>query len=195
MEEQRRHMSETALVVAARTGDRDAASELLLRQWGWLKGLLYSILRDWEAVDDTLQDVCVKVLEKIGGLREPERFRPWLAAVARNVAYTAGRSATRRQMASWEEAQANGQDPGGGREASEEVSRQEEIGRLEEAIGKLPEKYAQTLLLRHMQDLSYAQIGEILEVPVTTVQIRLVRARRMLQEYLSGRPVHKVPRT
>jgi RNA polymerase sigma-70 factor (ECF subfamily) len=187
---------EAALVVAARRGDRAAAQELLGRQWGWLKGLLYSILRNWEGVDEALQEVCVKVLEKMGTLREPERFRPWLARVARNVAYTQGRAAARRPGVSLEDLRASGAEPAAGGEAVlETLGRQELAGRVEEALGRLPEKYAEVFLLKYAQDLSYADIAEILEITVTTVQIRLVRARRMLQDHLAGRPVNKVPRT
>jgi len=49
--------------------------------------------------------------------------------------------------------------------------------------------------MKYVDDLSYNQISEILNIPVTTVQIRLVRARRMILNHLTGKPNDKVPRT
>ncbi len=46
----------------------------------------------------------------------------------------------------------------------------------------LPPEYREPLLLRCVQSLTYQQIGEILDLPVTTVETRLARARRMLRE-------------
>lgn len=50
-----------------------------------------------------------------------------------------------------------------------------------EALLALPEMYREVLLLRHQEELSYEQIAEVLEVPVTTVETRIHRARKMLQ--------------
>ena len=78
--------NEVTLVCAARQGDREALQLLLGRNWPWLKGLAYSIVGDANDVDDVLQDICVRVIAKIDTLREPERFRPWLAVLARRLA-------------------------------------------------------------------------------------------------------------
>lgn len=48
------------------------------------------------------------------------------------------------------------------------------------AAHALPDKYREVLFLQHSRSLSYKEIAAILEVPLTTVQIRLVRARRMI---------------
>ncbi|UCE48290.1 MAG: hypothetical protein JSW47_22155, partial [Phycisphaerales bacterium] len=54
--------NESALVCAARRGDRDALQLLLTRNWAWLKSLVYSIIGDADAIDDVLQDICVRVI-------------------------------------------------------------------------------------------------------------------------------------
>ena len=59
-------LNESALVCAARQGDRQALQKLLETHWRWLKGLLYSILGNADDVDEALQSVCVLVLGKIG---------------------------------------------------------------------------------------------------------------------------------
>jgi len=56
----------------------------------------------------------------------------------------------------------------------------------------LPEKYRQVFMLAYAGDLTYGNIAEILDIPITTVQIRLVRARRMLYDKVAGRKRNKV---
>jgi RNA polymerase sigma-70 factor (ECF subfamily) len=53
-------------------------------------------------------------------------------------------------------------------------------------IAKLPPKYGAVLALRHVQDLSYEEIAEVLRVPIGTVKTHLFRARAILKERLSG---------
>jgi RNA polymerase sigma-70 factor (ECF subfamily) len=54
------------------------------------------------------------------------------------------------------------------------------------AMNELPVEFREILTLRHQQDLSYKEIGEILEIPIGTVMSRLARARIKLKEYLSA---------
>ena len=50
-------------------------------------------------------------------------------------------------------------------------------------------------MLKYTEDMSYAQISEIMDIPVTTVQIRLTRARRMVYNKVMGIKSDKIPRT
>ena len=65
---------ESALVCAARRGDKEALQVLLNRHWAWLKGLVYGVLADSRDLDDVLQEVCLRVITRIHTVRDPERF-------------------------------------------------------------------------------------------------------------------------
>lgn len=189
------HQNESALVSAARDGDRQALTTLLERHWSWLKALTYSILGSAHDVDDAMQELCVLVIDRIGTLREPERFRAWLATVARRNSF-----AFIRQMRT-EPARACNSfdrtalilDPKNDPVGEAEKSEHQEL--FLNAMAELPNKYREAFILRHYNEMSYSDIADSLNLPVTTVQIRLVRARRMLANSLLGRPNHKVPRT
>lgn len=186
--------NESALACLARDGNREALARLLENNWAWLKGLAYNIIASPEAVEDILQNVCVLCLEKISTLREPERFKPWLATVARNAAlgYRQKRSKEPSQLG--ELSAVHRLDPS--REnIVDRLGEKEQAQQVLDALKKLPEKYREVFILKHIKEMSYADIGEIIESPITTVQIRLVRSRRMLYNYLTGKPNAKVPRT
>jgi len=194
MRSSRPKRNESALVCAARQGDRQALQKLLETHWRWLKGLLYSILGNPDDVDEALQSVCVLLLDKIGTLKDPESFKPWLAAVARNLALTRRQRRSRKPLA-LDELSAIRETADPQQNVVEEITRQETHQQILQAIELLPEKYREVFVMKYMQDMSYAEIGEILNLPLTTVQMRLVRARRMIQNRLTGKPVDKVPRT
>ena len=186
--------NESALASRARKGDTDALVSLLQANWSWLKGLIYNILQDGEAVEEVLQNICLLTLNKIGTLREPELFKGWLATVARNAALSY-RQQHRRQPMQLDEQLAARQleaDQGG---LVDQLGQKEQYQQLLGAMKQLPEKYREVVILKHLEEMSYAGISEILDIPITTVQIRLVRARRMIYNRLTGKPSDKVPRT
>jgi len=183
--------NESALVCAAQRRDKEALQRLLTHNWLWLKGLVYSIINDANEIDDVLQDICVKVISKIDSLREPERFRPWLAILAKRQALRHRQQKSRRPIPLTEEI-AMLQPDEKARQVLEKIEQKEQCRQILEAVKLLPEKYRQVFMLAYAGDLTYGNIAEILDIPVTTVQIRLVRARRMVYDKVTGGKSSKV---
>ena len=164
---------------------------MLTRNWSWLRGLAYSIVGDADEVNDVLQDVCVRVIEKIDSVRQPERFRPWLAVLARRQALRHRQKRAQRpgplsgELAEFE-------CDGKAAQFADGLERTEQCDRILQAVRSLPEKYREVFMLQYSSDLTYGQIAEILDIPVTTVQIRLVRARAMIRDQVVGKERNKV---
>jgi RNA polymerase sigma-70 factor, ECF subfamily len=194
MSDSKKPMNESAWVSQAVKGDAQAVQWLLEKNWKWLKGLLYNILRNNDGVDDTLQNICLIVLEKIHTLRQPERFKPWLTSVARHAAL-AYLQKNNRNPININDLLDQQSSPNAPRDVAETLARREQHNLVLDALADLPEKYREVFMLKYVDDMSYARIAEILDLPATTVQIRLVRARRMIYNRLQGLPVDKVPRT
>jgi RNA polymerase sigma-70 factor (ECF subfamily) len=183
--------NELALVCAARQGDKDALRLLLTRNWTWLRGLVYGVLADRRDLDDVLQDVCLRVITKIHTLREPERFRAWLAILARREALKYYRRRSQQNFVA--DGVVATEPPRTFEEMPPEAAEKKELcERILEAARRLPVKYREVFMLAHTGDLTYAEMAEILDVPVTTMQIRLVRARRMIQNQVQGTAAYKV---
>jgi RNA polymerase sigma-70 factor (ECF subfamily) len=187
----KKRQNESALVCLAQRGDKDALQQLFIRNWTWLKGLVYSVVGQADQIDDVLQDVCVRVRKKIDSLREPERFRPWLAVLARREALKSRQRRAKQPMQLQDEfAELTGDQKA--RQSYESMEQKELYGQIIGAIRLLPEKYRQVFMLQHSGDLTYGQIAEILDIPITTVQIRLVRARRMIYNTVTNKDSKKV---
>lgn len=183
--------NESALVCAARCGDRQAIQRLLKHNWPWLKSLVYGIVRQADDVDDVLQDICVKVIGKIGTIRDPESFRPWLACLARREAIGYHRQRVRQGGLIEALDRQRAQGPAG-RENGQALEQAEQLEEVLRAVRQLPDKYREVFLLQYSQDLSYRDLAEILDVPMSTIAIRLVRARRMILDTVAKQDKQRI---
>jgi len=149
----------------------------------WVAAVLLAHMPREAELDDLLQEVAVSVVQRIGELKDPGRFRWWLRTVAVNAARSAGRKASvrRRTMRPLGAGDGGHIDGAAEREARRREAGAEANRALEMAMRLHPE-YREPLLLRSVHGMTQRQIAEAMGVPETTVETRLARARRMLRE-------------
>ena len=148
------------------------------------------LTRDAVLSEDVVQDAVLRAFRSFGQFRGGSP-RAWLFTIVRNCCRTApaGRggsvSLVISESALSDEAAAelwHKADPGPTPE--EEVFRKADINRVRAAIEAIPEPFRETVVLRDLEDLSYAEIAEVTGVPIGTVMSRLSRARAMLAREL-----------
>lgn len=147
----------------------------------WVAAILLAHMPREAEVDDLLQEVAMRLARHTEGLHDEASVRAWLRTVAVNVARTAGRRQKVRRAAF----PRIGADPTERAAADGDESRVDDREEGERALvitRELPEEYREPLLLRAVRGMSYRQIADVLGLPVTTVETRLVRARRMVRE-------------
>ncbi len=177
---------ERSTIEAIQRGDHAAFRELVRDHGRWVRGVIFGVLGNSDRVDDVCQQVFTALWTRIGELRDVERWRPWVYRLARNAAVDAGRSVARQRALQGKLAE----QPLVAETASLPDKRlldREVHETVLAAIGGLPELYREPFVLRHLEGWSYARIGETMNLPVDTVETRLVRARRLLRETLKGR--------
>lgn len=162
---------------AARCGDSRAVGELWLRHRRFVATVLlaHGAARD---LDDLLQEVALRMTRSLGELADAARLRPWLRAIARNVAIDHG-----RQAAAARPLQAL--PPLGAEPLFDAPTQEQHRDELEQALRDLDDldpTYREPLLLRAVDGLSQREIAIALDLPETTVETRLARARRWLRE-------------
>lgn len=182
--------SQKKLVLAAQQGDLHAQQQLWRANRRWIAAIVIAHRPRAVEVDDLMQDVAVKMVSKLDTLREPAAFRPWLRQIVINVCRGAARGlkpTLRLSDHADDQEESGGVNPvampNGNIGLSEAQSDDREAARrLLAQVETLPQEYREPLLLRCVQHLTYLQISEILDLPVTTIETRLARARRMLRE-------------
>lgn len=180
--------AEQPVIEAIRAGDGSAFEELVRRHHGWVRGVVFGVLGDRDCVDDVTQQVWASAWERIGELRDVDRWRSWLYRLARNAAVDAGRQLTRRRKQA--AALASGDVAIGGASAESrepDPSRAERNAMVLEAVQALPVLYREPFVLRHLSGWSYREIAEVMNMAVDSIETRLVRARRLLREALKDK--------
>ena len=153
-----------------------------------------------EDAEEVAQETMLKTFESFHQLRDPERVRPWVFRIAKNVCLTKRRKSifapSPAQEISLDELMPS-RDSRDGRMKLEiadwsnlpedHVLRAEMKTALEAAIRELPEIYRSVILLRDAQELSTAEAAQILDVTEDVVKTRLHRARLAVRKHLDER--------
>lgn len=166
--------------LAARTLDGDLHSyEELVRRYERLVGhVLYTYAGREAAVDDLVQETFLKAYDKLDTFNPEYRFKIWLLAIANNL----GVDTIRRRREHVEfNPDIHSWSTGGPEIAAVEADRSRT---LQDAISSLPETYGVPMVLRYNEEMSYAEISEVLELSIPAVKSRLFRARQMLARVL-----------
>ena len=180
---------EAALVARARTGDQDAFGALVRLHQRQVYNLALRMLHDAEEASEATQEVFLAAWQGLQGFRGDARFATWLYRIAYN--YCLKRVEHRRRDAAAKAElvaeSAREQSPAGALSAhhaqdAERAMREHVRGE----IANLPPKYRVVLVLRHLQELSYEEMAEVMRVPIGTVKTQLFRARALLKERLES---------
>ncbi|HET8581202.1 MAG TPA: RNA polymerase sigma factor [Candidatus Paceibacterota bacterium] len=132
-----------------------------------------------EDVEDVVQDAFIKAYQNIRRYDPKQPFSPWMYRIAHNTFVNALRAKARRPvlvfdfdtLVSFSMAQ---------EEADEGAKRREMRELIERGLGALSPKYREVLILYYLEEQSYQDIADILQVPVGTVGVRLRRAKEAL---------------
>jgi RNA polymerase sigma-70 factor (ECF subfamily) len=181
---------EERLVAHAVQGDRRAVERLWQLHRRWVAAVVLAHKPAEAELEDLLQEVALGLVDHIHELRDPTRLRPWLRALARNTAVSSGRRAStrRRFLRALRPADVSRPDPGAVDE--ERMAVREATRRTLEATEVLTPDQRECLMLRAVKGMSQKKIAALLDVPETTVETRLAKARRRLRAAL----VDEIPR-
>ena len=148
------------------------------------------LTRDAVLAEDVVQDAMVRAFRAFGQFRGSSP-RAWLFAIVRNCCLTAQSrrsgavSLVIHESSLSEEAAAQlGEHPDDRPTPEEEILRKADIALVRDAVEAIPEPFREAIVLRELEDLSYAEIAEVTGVPIGTVMSRLARGRVMLAKQL-----------
>ncbi|MFM1822500.1 MAG: hypothetical protein RI967_766 [Planctomycetota bacterium] len=174
-------LREWRLFARAAEGERDAIAEVWRRNRRWIAAVLAAHAPRGTDVEDLLQEVAATLVAKCRHVRDAASLRGWLRVVAVNAARMAARSraAERRSLRVVAERAPVAARPHAIADGTADPAE------LRALLARIPALYAEPLLLQSGQGLSQRQIAELLDVPETTVETRLARARRMLRRIVA----------
>ena len=184
------------LLAALKAGTEDAYETLIARFQQPVYNLVYRLMDDPGDASDVVQEVFLKIFRNIGSFRAQSSLKTWIYRIAFNEAHNHRRwfSRHKRQEIGFEtedEKATNYNDilPDPGRSAFDIVCDHETQALIEEALGDVNPAFRAAVVLRDIEDLSYEEIAEILQVSLGTVKSRILRGRDALRKALAPRLV------
>ncbi|HZD24531.1 MAG TPA: sigma-70 family RNA polymerase sigma factor [Acidimicrobiia bacterium] len=162
-------------IEGAAAGEVDAFARIVRQMQGRVWRYIVLIVRDHALAEDLTQEVFIRVHHRIDTLRDHERFVPWLFTIARNAAYDAGRSRSRRPLTLVGDRDL----PETGRVEDPHINTE-----VHDALDRLDEDLRDALVLVTVIGLTYEEASGLLSVPEGTVKSRVFRARKQMMELL-----------
>lgn len=174
--------TESALIQQVRRGRQECFRPLVERYQNRVFVLACSLVGNPTEAQDIAQDVFLAAYEKLHTLSDPTRFGPWLFGITRNLCF----GALRKRNVIHEPLEAH-QDHLAGNVVPLYVRREgqeDPLTALLDRLNRLPEKYQQVLRLKYLEDYSYQDIADMLDLSVDLVRSRLFEGRKLLRERL-----------
>lgn len=183
---------ENRWLLLARDGDEEAFAELMSRYLPRIFSLCFSLLGQRQDAEDCTQETFIKAYRSLKYYQFLSSFYTWLYRIAVNTCLDHQRRSSRYlaysidQPADLEDGSPLLQIPDEGPLPDEELERQEDDTRLRYEISCLPEHLRDIVVLRDLEQFSYREIAEMLDISEGTVKSRLFRARARLMQALKS---------
>jgi len=180
---------EARLVRLALKGDQGAFAQLVDLYQDKLFHMSYRMLNNRHEAEDVVQDTFLRVYRNLERYNETMKFSTWIYRIATNLCIDRLR---RRKPGFSLDAETEGHDgldgysmlPGDDRTPESETILSETKEIVRRAIDTLPAKYKSVMVLRYLEDMSLQEVGDVLDMPVTTVKTRVHRGREFLRKKL-----------
>lgn len=177
--------NEPALIALAKKGDAAAFGELVRAYQRKAYTVAYGFVRNREDALELAQEAFARAFKAMGRFDASAPFYPWLYRILKNACLNHLKRRRRRGETSLDQLTASGGDvPSGDCGPGDEASADEMRSAVAAAMNRLPPAHREILVLRHFQQLSYAEIAACLGVPQGTVMSRLHAARHHLRSLL-----------
>jgi RNA polymerase sigma-70 factor (ECF subfamily) len=183
-------LDDAQLVKLAQGGDTRAFDELVVRYRDRVFRLSFKILRHEDDAAEAMQDAFLSAFRGLKNFKAESTFSTWLYRIATNASLMKYRK-RRDNLVSLEQSQSPNEDAeplqlvDWSQRPEDELLNTETRTVMEEAVERLPEDLRTVFLLRDVQELSNAEVAEILDLTVAAVKSRLHRARLTLRDRLT----------
>ena len=195
-----RERDEAEMIAAILAGDRELYHSLIQPYEFSVYRMAMPFLKDEQEAEDVAQEAFLKAFRNLATFRGQSKFSTWLISITLNEARRRLRRQSTVRMESLD-------DPpeGGGKVSpallrdwreipSEALERREVRALLQKAIEELSPIYREVLVLRDIEELSVEETAGVLAISISSVKVRLHRARIMLQKELAPKLKRAIPK-
>jgi RNA polymerase sigma-70 factor (ECF subfamily) len=176
--------AQAELLARCRSGDDAAWGELVTTHRRRVFNIAYRFTARHDAAEDLTQEIFLRVFRNLSKFEMSADFSKWLSSVARNHCIDHYRSVRRERMAMVDDEHAYTSAPAATGDPSRAIEAGEAREKLRVALGVIPEKLREAVILRDLMGLSYEEMASRLALPTGTVKSRINRGREELTQAL-----------
>lgn len=173
-------LSDYEIIQLCLNGDKDCFSELVSRYKNLVYSIILRMITDSEEANDLAQEVFIKIYKNLGKYFPDFKFSTWIIRITTNHVIDYRRK-KRQETVSIDDVDyelSSNESP------EEAYIQKEQKKSLESLVNQLPEMYKVPIVLYHQQGLSYQEISQVTDEPLSKVKNRIFRGRKMLKENL-----------
>lgn len=178
------NQKENDLIKRCQTGDQQAMEQIVLQYQNQVYNIAYGMMGNSEDAQDIMQEVFLRVWDKIRQFQFKSRFSTWLYRIVKNLSINEKNRQRRRQTSPMEMDDSQAWTPIDTTTPEKEALLAEKQKLMEIALAQLKKDYRTILVLREMETLSYEELAEILGCSLGRVKSRLHEARMALRNIL-----------
>ncbi len=185
-------IQDAAWVERALAGDERIYKLFMQKYERALYFFIVKMVRDREMIPDLIQEIFVKAFSNLSTFNPQYAFSTWLYRIATNhtIDYLRKKKLNTYSIdepISTKDGEMQIELPDTNFAADKDIQHKERASLISQAIASLPEKYQMVIKMRHMEEKSYQEISEILDLPLGTVKAHIFRARELLYKYLKDK--------
>lgn len=184
-------LTDEEIIEKIKAGEVELFEEIVSRYQRKLVNYIYRMISNFESAMELCQEVFIKVYSSLDKYNPEYKFTTWVHRIASNATI----DWMRKKKIDAFSLDAGDYDDGpslSNQLSTDELTPLENLemaqlqSRIEAAIEELPFIYKQLIILRHINELSYDEIANAVDLPLGTVKNRIFRGREMLKAKLSG---------
>jgi RNA polymerase sigma-70 factor (ECF subfamily) len=174
------------LIERCLAGDQAAWDQIVQQHWRKVFNVAYRFVGRHDEAEDLTQDIFLKIFRALGTFDRRANFQTWLISISRNLCIDHYRSVRKER-----ETMARDVDPAGLSPASTargpygQLELSDVRNRIRTALQALPPTLREAVVLRDLQEFSYQEIADRLQLPEGTVKSRINRGRLELAKQLT----------
>ena len=178
---------------AALNGNQKAYDRLMQRYKGRVYKIVYSLVSSRQEAEDLVQEAFIRAFGALDRFNFEFPFSTWLYKIATNNCIDHLRKKKLKVYSLYRRSRHDdsGEDqmeiPDLSFFPDRKLLQNEKKKIIFKALEELPEKYKEVILLRHMDEQTYEEISQKLNIPIGTVKVRIFRAREMLNKFLRNK--------
>ena len=181
--------SDAEIIGRVLSGDADSFEAIVKKYEKMIYSLAMSKTNNRENAQDISQECFLRAYKMLASYRTDSAFSTWIYRICQNLIFDFYRKEKKMKTVSLSFADESGEEhekelQDTGADVEEQLVRAEKIEKIRRIINSLPDDLREIIALRDLNNISYAQISEMLGIEIGTVKSRLNRAREKLKNYI-----------